>query len=324
MSVKEDVLKIFEGGRGAYFSGEALAARLGVSRSAVWKAVRQLQDDGYEFDAVSGRGYSMRRDNDIISAEGIRKHLGALSRAYDIRTFKTITSTNTVLKEMAANGAAEGTILVAAEQTAGKGRMSRRFHSPMGTGLYLSILLRPAMNAREALFITTAAAVAVAQTVEEVSDGTAGIKWVNDVFMNGRKICGILTEASFDMESGGLEYAVCGIGVNICPPEGGFPEDIKDTAGAVFSKPPSGDVKNRVAAGIISRFMGYYERFPGHAFFDEYVKRSVIVGKKIIVTGRGEPREAYALGIDRECHLLVRYDDGTEETLNSGEVSIKI
>ncbi len=323
MSVREDVLKIFENGRGEYFSGEELAVRLNVSRTAVWKAVRQLESEGYEFDAVSGRGYSLSKTCDVISKRGIEKHLGDDAKYFDINVYKTVTSTNTLLKEMAANGAAEGTVIVAAEQTAGKGRMSRRFVSPYGTGLYLSILLRPKINADEALFITTAAAVAVARTVEEVSGKSVGIKWVNDVFMDGRKICGILTEASFDMESGRLEYAICGIGVNILTPKGGFPEEIKNIAGAVFDEQPSFDAKNRIAAGIIEKFTEYYKRLPEHAFFEEYKKRSVTAGKRITVLGSDEPRSATAVEIDESCQLVVRYDDGSECALNSGEVSIR-
>ncbi len=323
MSVREEVLKIFENGRGEFYSGEELASRLNVSRTAVWKAVRQLESEGYEFDAVSGRGYSLRMTNDVLSQSGIEKYLGKNADQFDISVYKTVTSTNTVLKEMAASGAAEGRVIVAAGQTAGKGRMSRRFVSPSGTGLYLSILLRPAINADEALFITTAAAVAVARTVEEVSGKSAGIKWVNDVFMDGRKICGILTEASFDMESGRLEYAICGIGVNVTEPEGGFPEEIRDIAGAVFDEPPTGDVKNRIAAGIIEKFMEYYKCLPAHAFFEEYKNRSVTVGERITVLGRGEARKATAIAIDQSCRLVVRYEDGSEEALNSGEVSIR-
>lgn len=323
MSVKEEILQIFENDRENYYSGEQLAARLGVSRSAVWKAVKQLEADGYQFDAVSGRGYSLRQGSDVISKQGIARYLGNAAGNPDIKVYKTVSSTNTVLKEMAAGGAAEGTVVVAAQQTAGRGRMNRRFHSPGGTGLYLSVLLRPRMKAQEALFITTAAAVAVARTVEEVSGKSTGIKWVNDVFIDDKKICGILTEASFDMESGELEYAICGIGVNICLPEGGFPDEIKGIAGAVFDQAPSGDIKNRIAAGIIERFMEYYANLPEHTFFEEYIRRSVIVGKEITVLGRGEPKTARALSIDRQCNLVVRYQDGSEETLASGEVSIR-
>ncbi len=324
MAVKDEILKIFEQNKGEFYSGEELASALGVSRNAVWKAVRQLESDGYKFDAVSGKGYRLPEESDVLSEFSIKKYLGDCADKFNLKIYKSISSTNTVLKEMAAEGAPEGTILIASEQTAGRGRMNRKFYSPTGTGLYMSILLRPKMNAEESLFITTAAAVAAAHAIEEVSGQQAGIKWVNDIFVNGKKACGILTEASFDMESGGLEYAVSGIGINITSPNEGFPDEIKDVATAVFdSTTPPQDAKNRIAAGIIKYFMEYYENLTQHAFFEEYVRRSVVVGRDITVIGRGEPRPAKALSIDANCNLRVRYEDGTEDTLSSGEVSIK-
>ena len=138
MSIRDELLKIFENGRGEYFSGEELAAQLHVSRTAVWKAVRTLEGEGYQFDAVSGRGYSLSKTSDVISRNGIEKYLGKNAGQLDISVYKVVTSTNTVLKELAAEGAAEGKVIVASGQTAGRGRMARRFVSPSGTGLYLS------------------------------------------------------------------------------------------------------------------------------------------------------------------------------------------
>lgn len=325
MTVKEKILDIFERSRGQFLSGGELAAALGVSRNAVWKAVKQLEAEGYRFDSVHGRGYRLQEENDVLSEQGIRKYLGSAGEQLDLRVYQTITSTNTVLKEMAAEGAPEFTVLAAAEQTAGRGRMNRPFYSPTATGLYLSILLRPKMRAEEALFITTAAAVSVARVVEELSGRQAGIKWVNDVFVDGKKICGILTEAAFDMESGTLEYAVAGIGVNISTPEGGFPDEIKDIATSVFGEePPPADARNKIAAGILRYFTEYYENLPAHTFFEDYVRRSVVIGRDIFVLGKGEPRPAKALAIDPNCNLLVRYEDGSEEVLSSGEISVKL
>lgn len=324
MSVKDEIINIFESNRGVFHSGEELASKLGVSRNAVWKAVKQLESDGYKFDAVSGKGYCLAEENDVLSEQGIIKYLGDFADKVNLKVCKTVSSTNTVLKEMAVDGAPEGTVLIASEQTAGRGRMNRSFYSPENTGLYLSILLRPKMKAEESLFMTAAAAVAVARTIEEVSGKSAGIKWVNDVFVGNRKVCGILTEASFDMESGRLEYAIPGIGVNVSTPEGGFPDEIKDVATAVFDgiRPPK-DAKNRIAAGIIKYFMEYYKNLSEHTFFDEYVRRSIIVGKDVKVIGHGEPRVAKALAVDYNCNLRVRYEDGSEDVLSSGEVSIK-
>lgn len=324
MSVKDEILNIFESNIGKFQSGEELAEALGVSRNAVWKAVKQLESDGYKFEAVSGKGYRLMENNDVLSEGGIRKYLGRRSDKVNLHVYKTISSTNTVLKEMAADGAPEGTVLVSAEQTAGRGRMNRKFYSPTGSGLYMSILLRPKFSAKESLFITTAAAVAVAQVIEEVSGKATGIKWVNDVFIGEKKICGILTEASLDIEGGGLEYAVCGIGINLSEPKGGFPDEIKDTATSVFgaSQPPA-DVKNRIAAGVINHFCEYCENLSQHTFFDEYVRRSVIIGRDIMVLGSGEPRKAHALSIDPNCNLRVAFEDGAQTSLSSGEVSIR-
>ena len=325
MTVKEQILEYFETHRGQYLSGGELAAALGVSRSAVWKAVRQLESEGFRFAKVTGKGYCLCEDSDGLTEQSVRRCLGEAGGGLDIRVLASVTSTNTLLKEMAASGAPEGTVLVACRQTAGRGRMERAFFSPSDTGLYLSLLLRPQIRAQEALFITTAAAVAVAQTVEELAGKPAGIKWVNDVFMNGRKVCGILTEASLDMESGSLEYAVCGIGVNLRPPEGGFPEAIQDVAGAVFPDgklPP--DARSRLAAGILRRLISFYRALPAHPFFEEYVRRSVVVGQDILVLRGGEGLPARALAIDGDAGLHVRYGDGREEVLTSGEVSIRI
>ena len=317
MTVREHILEIFESSKGEFLSGGELAARLGVSRNAVWKAVKQLEAEGYVFDSVSGRGYRLHEESDVLSEQGIRQYLGAAGNWPDLRVYKTITSTNTVLKELAAEGAPEFTVLVAAEQTAGRGRMNRPFYSPTATGLYLSILLRPRM--------TTAAAVAVARVVEEVSGRQAGIKWVNDVFVDGKKVCGILTEAAFDMESGALEYAIAGIGVNISDPAGGFPDEIKDIAASVFgTQPPPADARNKIAAGILRYFTEYYKNLPAHTFFADYVSRSVVVGQDIFVLGKGDPRPAKALAIDQNCNLRVRYADGQEKVLSSGEISVRL
>lgn len=325
MSIKESVLEQFEAHREEYLSGEQIAAALGVSRSAVWKAVRSLQTEGYLFDGVSGKGYRLREGGDVLSAQAIRRYLGDAAEGLNLLVRRTVTSTNTLLKEMAAEGAPAFTVLAAEEQTAGRGRMNRSFYSPAATGLYLSILLRPSMKAEDALFITTAAAVAVARAIEKVSGKTAGIKWVNDVFVDGKKVCGILTEGSLSMESGRLECAICGIGVNLCDPPEGFPEDIRHAAGSLFGhEAPPAEVRSRLAAEILREFLAFYAAWETQPFLDEYIRRSVVVGRDVTVLGRGEPRTATVLAIDRRCRLCVRYADGTEEALSSGEISVRL
>jgi BirA family biotin operon repressor/biotin-[acetyl-CoA-carboxylase] ligase len=226
MAIKQKILEIFELDKGRYISGEELAAKLAVSRTAVWKAVKSLQDDGYAIAAVSNKGYCLSNTTDILSAQSITKYLEEAASNFHIEMYKTVDSTNNKLKELARQGAPEGTVVIAKEQTHGKGRMNRSFHSPAETGIYMSILLRPKFSTADAILITTAAAVAVAQAVEAVAGREAKIKWVNDVFCDGKKICGILTEASVDIESGSLEYAILGIGINVIAPQNGFLDDI--------------------------------------------------------------------------------------------------
>ena len=229
---KEDLLTLLWQNADAYISGEELARRLSVSRTAVWKAIGQLREAGYNIESVSNRGYRLLSESDVLSEEGIRRHLK--HQELELQVYKTITSTNTVLKALAAEGAPAGLALIAGEQTAGRGRMGRSFYSPADSGLYLSLLLRPNVSAVEATRLTACAAVAVAETIEELSGRPAQIKWVNDIFVDGRKVCGILTEASVDCENGMMHYVIIGLGVNTRVPAGDFPEELKGIAGAAF------------------------------------------------------------------------------------------
>lgn len=243
----------------------------------------------------------------------------------NIEIQKKVSSTNTVLKEKAINGAPHGTVIIAEEQTAGKGRMGRSFHSPSASGIYFSILLRPDIPAEETLFLTTSAAVSVSKAIEDISDKKAEIKWVNDIYIEDKKVCGILTESAFNIESGKLDYAIVGIGINICPPANGFPPGVADIATSVFDE--FGDFthkRNILVSHILNYFMDNYNSFSEKKYIDEYIKRSMIIGKEITVINGASVREATALSIDRECRLKVRYTDGTEEWLNSGEVSTKV
>lgn len=322
MAIKDKVLEILDSNRGAYLSGEQLADTFGCTRGAVWKAVKALQEQGYPISAVTNKGYSLDENTDILSLAGVKKYLSPERQSMDIEVYKTVTSTNLLLKDCANQGAAEGKVIIAGEQTQGRGRLGRSFYSPSDSGLYLSILLRPDMAAQDAVKITTAAAVSVALAVEKVSDIKPDIKWVNDIYINGRKICGILTEAAFSMESGGLDYAVLGIGVNAYEPEGGFPEEIRDIAGAVFDKRKS-DMRNRISAEIINNFMRLYESFSENSFYPEYRKRLLWVGERINIIRGSTKTPAVMLGADEDCKLHVRYEDGREEFISSGEISIR-
>ena len=323
MSVKDEVLKELENNKGDYISGGQLAENLGVSRNSVWKAIKALEKSGYEINAIPNKGYCLAEKNDILSSYSIKQHLK--NPHLDISVFSSVTSTNTILKEMAEQGAKEGTVIIAEEQTAGRGRTGKQFYSPKGTGIYISILLWPDIPAEESLFLTTSAAVATARAIEDVSDKRALIKWVNDIYLEDKKACGILTEGAFNVETGKLDYAIVGIGINVCIPDGGFPDNIKDIATAIFDKQTDSINKRSILiANLLDYFMEYYKDFKSKSYVKEYIERSMIIGKTITVIEGSKTSVAKAIDIDKNCRLKVQFEDGTTKWLSSGEVSTKI
>ena len=320
-SVKERLLPLLNGED--YISGEKAAEILGVSRSAVWKAVESLRQDGYGIEAVTNRGYRIKPDSDVLTSEEIEKNLVGLRGKLNIEVKNTVTSTNAVLKEFAAKGAREGPVLAASEQTAGRGRFARSFFSPSDSGVYMSILLRPSLSCEKAVHITTAAAVAVAEAAEELTGRKTGIKWVNDVLIENRKISGILTEAAINIESGTLDYAILGIGLNAYVPDGGFPDEISGIAGAIFDERKSGQ-RARLAALVLEKFFGYYEKIGSADCLEAYRKRCIVPGREITVISVDGSKPATAVGIDDNYRLHVIYPDQSQEFLSSGEISIKL
>lgn len=320
MTTKETVLQCLTQADGAAVSGAQMAEQAGVSRAAVWKAICALRDDGYAIDAVTRGGYTLRTDGGRLTAAAVTARLRTPGLA--VTALENTDSTNTCVRRLAEDGAPEGTVVVAAAQTAGRGRSGKSFLSPAGTGLYMSVLLRPQLAMGDALLITTAAAVAVAHAVERVAAVTAQIKWVNDVYVDGKKVCGILTEGALDLENGGLRYAILGIGINICPPAGGFPPELAPIAGAL-TETGGEALRAPLAAAVLDEFFALYPHLTEKPFYDDYVSRSLLTGRQIEVLRGGMHLPATALGIDRDLHLRVRYADGSEENLAAGEVSTR-
>lgn len=243
---------------------------------------------------------------------------------FDVKIYDTVASTNSLLKELAIYGADEGTVVLASHQTAGRGRMGREFYSPSDSGIYLSILLRPDILAKDALSLTTMAAVAVANAIDNVSGKEALIKWVNDIYIDGKKVCGILAESAFNSDGQHLDFVVLGIGINITTPEGGFPEELSDIATAIFDNDNIGSKKESLISEVLNNFMDLYKKDIDRKYIDKYISKSFILGNNILVLDGDNHKEAIAMVIDKNCRLKVRYTDNTEEWLSFGEVSTKI
>ncbi|MCR4650406.1 MAG: biotin--[acetyl-CoA-carboxylase] ligase [Lachnospiraceae bacterium] len=323
MSTRDKLLELLESSSGEYLSGEEIAEKLNISRTSVWKAVNSLKKDGYDIRSLHNKGYSLDANADILSEYGIRKFLNGKNKGLDFDIREEVTSTNALLKKRGDNGEKADLVMIAVKQTEGRGRFGRSFFSPSGTGLYMSILLRPVnTTVAEATMYTTMAAVAAMKAVEELTGCRPSIKWVNDLYMDNRKVCGILTEASVNMENGCIDYAVLGIGFNLYPPSGGFPEDIENKAGSIL-KYSRADSRNKLAAFFLNEFMEYYRSGSRSSYIDEYRAGSMVIGERVNVIMPDSEREAYVLDVDEECRLVVRYDDGSEEKLSNGEVSIR-
>ena len=320
MALKDKVLEILEDNRGRSVSGNKIAVSLGMTRSAVWKAVKQLREEGYTINAVTNRGYCLTSDNDILNEPSVISFLETkeLGRKMDI--FKSIDSTNNFAKSLAQLGAVNGHTIIAEQQTAGKGRMGKKFYAPNNQGIYLSVIVRPQLSVEYALMITSCAAVAVAEAIEKVSGLRCGIKWVNDLYYQGRKVCGILTEAGTDLESGQLEWLVVGIGLNLTATAEDFPPELAAKAGSLYPGGPA-PVSRAALAGAIGREL--LALCPGFACLDEYRARCFVPGHWVTVCTGTETYAAQALSIDDVGRLVVQREGGRTEALRCGEVTIR-
>lgn len=233
------------------------------------------------------------------------------------------TSSNDYCKNLAKN-TNEDILVITLSQTNGKGRLGRSFFSPKDSGIYLSFLLHPDLKADDCTKITTAAAVAVAETIEFISSKKTHIKWVNDIYLDGKKVAGILTEAGFSGNSEKVQYAVMGIGINLFNPKGCFPEDIKEKAGSVFGPLlPSAEITLKFIKEFTKRFLDIYAILPDTLYMENYKSRSMLIGKNVSFIKNGEKYNGFVLGIDNDAGLLLATDKGSI-TIKAGEVSLNV
>lgn len=258
---------------------------------------------------------------DLLTKESLERYLVGYEDIFTIEVFEELTSTNTVMKEHA-NDLAPWHVLIAQHQSEGKGRTGRRFYSPSDTGIYMSVLLPKTLDTLHAGKLMAAAAVAASWAIEFQTDEEPQIKWVNDIFINGKKTCGILTEAAIDEQSKEPAWLICGIGWNVYPPEEGFPEEVAETAGAIVQEKEE-HLRAKLAATFLKLFYRLCDDLSNPQILAEYKARCFLLGEQIEVHKNGEVKEAEALDITDDFALRVRYADGGEELLTYGEVSTR-
>lgn len=311
MSLKNDVLYELIAKKD-YISGEELAVKFGKSRAAVWKAVKSLQKDGCIIEAVTNKGYILCDEGSILNETVIKARLKS---SINVAFYEETDSTNNQAKRLINEGLHENLLVCASRQTAGRGRQGKSFYSPDGTGIYMSLVIHPDSSLQNAVTATTAAAVAVCRAIEALTDITPEIKWVNDVYVNGRKICGILTEAVTDFESGTVSSVIIGIGVNISTAD--FPKDVEN-AGALDTDISRSELIAKITDELLEITLGDYS-----SFINYYRTHSMIIGKEITFYENGKADSATALEIDETGGLVIRTASGDIRTLRSGEITVR-
>ena len=260
----------------------------------------------------------------MIHSDSIKKLLKQHSNEIEILTYDSVTSTNDIAKEYAINNPTKEVAIIASKQTAGRGRRGRSFFSPDGTGLYLSVLLRPDIEPQSISLLTPFTALCVANAIESVSNEIPKIKWINDIYINNKKASGILCEAALSPEGNKPDYVIVGIGVNLSTPTEGFPDEIKEIATSVFGdKMPDAKTVESLCATVIGQLLNYKKEIDSRLFIDDYKNKLFMLGHEVNVITPNETYLATAIDIDSDAHLIVLLPDGTKKTLDAGEISIK-
>lgn len=322
MTTKESVLQLLRAAD-APLSGQQLSRSLGVSRAAVWKAIEQLRREGCEIEAATNRGYRLLSAPERLDAAEIERQMEACAWRGRLVVLDSVDSTNNYARRLAAEGAPEGTAVIADMQTAGRGRRGRSFFSPSGEGLYLSVILRPNARPEQILHLTAMTAVAASRAVAAVCGERPMIKWTNDLVFGRKKLAGILTELSLVAETREVEYVVIGIGVNCA--QSAFPEELREIATSIRMECGTPVDRCALAAALLREFSRMEDALMTQrdAWLREFAENCVTIGRDVRILRAGTERAAHADGIGPEAELLVTYPDGTKDAVTSGEVSVR-
>jgi BirA family biotin operon repressor/biotin-[acetyl-CoA-carboxylase] ligase len=322
--LKKEILTLLKKKHEDFVSGQDISDKFGVTRTAIWKYINQLKEEGYEIESISKKGYHLTSSPDILTLEELETYLTTSTIGRTMHHFNSIESTNSKAKQLADLGESHGTLVISEEQTKGRGRLGRSWVSPKYKGIWMSIILRPDLNPIDAVKLTQTAAAAVVMSAKDLGIETY-VKWPNDIVINHKKVCGILTEMNAELTR--INYVVVGIGINVNIDEAEFCDEIKDIATSLKIQTKQTVNRQKLTAGILNNFENLYNKFINNNDFKSSIdicrENSALIGNEIMVIGREKNIPAKALDIDEEGRLLVQYEDGKEEKLISGEVSIR-
>ncbi len=321
--VKKKILKMLKQNNDDFLSGEKISDKFGVSRSAIWKHINTLKEEGYEIESVPRKGYRIIASPDILTLEEVEEYLTTDFIGRNIYYFDSLSSTNIKAKEIATKSK-EGTIVIAEEQTKGKGRLGRSWLSPKGKGIWMSIILKPKVAPIKVAKITLIGAAAVNQGLKDIGIKSY-IKWPNDIVIDGKKVCGILTEMSCELNM--INYCIMGIGINVNLDKEDFSKDLIDTATSLKSIAGEKIDRKRLLAYILNHFENLYIPFKEEGDISKTIKickeNSILIGREVKIIMGDTRKTGKVLDIDERGQLIVKYKDGKVEEIFSGEVSIR-
>jgi len=323
--LKDDVLRLLKSGYPDFVSGELICRDLGVSRTAIWKHVRALREDGYIIEAQTNAGYRVKSIPDCLYPAEVTDGLNTrLVGRQVVHYYTSLTSTTTVAKELAAGGCPEGTIVLAEEQTGGRGRLGRGWFSPRGQGIWMSLVLRPMVSPLEVSQLTLVTAVALAGALRQFTSLPVGIKWPNDLLINGKKICGILTEMAGDMDR--VKHVTVSMGLNVNIGAGDFPAPIADLATSLRLEAGSSFPRVAILKAMLKELERQYLAWLDYGFgplLEQWREMCISLNCPVTVHTLKESWEGWAEDVNESGALLVRTSGGDLRCLNAGEVSLR-
>ncbi len=321
--IRRTLLEMFTNAEGEYVSGQRISDLLGCSRTAVWKHIEDLRKEGYELEAVRKKGYRIVTKPNKVSTNELLLGLQTKKIGQNLHYEETVESTQKIAHRLAQEGAVEGTVVVAEEQTAGRGRLARKWYSPRYTGVWMSIILRPAIPPQHAPQLTLLAAVAIVQAIQEVTNVLPDIKWPNDILVNNKKLVGILTEMQADVEQ--VHSVIIGIGINVNQKLEHFDSDIQHLATSLSIEEQREVNRAALMQAIFLKMESLYEDYLENGFglvkhlWESY---SISIGKRIVARTLKATIEGYAKGITNDGVLLLEDDYGTVHHIHSADIEL--
>jgi len=320
---KDKILDILKVNSGKVISGGYIALRLNISRNAVWKNILKLKEEGYNIVSIKNKGYMLDDDISYLNENEIKKGLKTKFIGNNIEIFEELDSTLNYLKNLEEDERIEGRVVVANSQTKARGRRGRSFFSPKNTSAYISFILKPRFSIEEVNLITIICGISVVEAIKNVCGLDTNIKWVNDIYKDDKKLCGILTEGVISIESGYMDYVAVGVGININRPKEEIPEELKEIIAFIEDFTEKKENRNKIISEFLNEFEKRYINFNKNELYKEYKEKMLYINSDIIYKYGDNTMNATLIELNKDFSITIKNEEGETKTFNSGEISIR-